>query len=289
MTATKVPSIAVVGSVNLDLVASVSRLPQPGETVTGATLNRYPGGKGANQALAARRLGAQVRLIACTGDDDAADEALALLAEAGVDLSGCIRDAEAPTGMALIAVAAGGENHIVVAPGANTLLTPETLNVPAVDAIICQLETPLETISKIAAEASGFFAINLAPARQVPAAILERADLVVMNESEAEFMGSSIRRCKGWVATTYGAEGARLQKSGSEEIAARPPQVNAVDTTGAGDTFTAALTLALVEATDPQVALQFACAAGALATTKPGAQPSFPRRPEVGAILDQPA
>jgi len=285
MTATEVPSIAVVGSVNLDLVASVSRLPEPGETVTGATLNRYPGGKGANQALAARRLGAQVALIARTGDDDAADDALSLLREADVDLSGCVRDAVAPTGLALIAVAAGGENQIVVAPGANALLTPETLMLPVADAVICQLETPLETISKIANEANGFFAINLAPATQVPAAILERADLVVMNESEAAVIGDSINQCQGWVVTTYGAQGARLNKSGTKEIVARPPQVNAVDTTGAGDTFTAALTLALVEGAVPDKALEFACAAGALATTKPGAQPSFPWRHEVSAIV----
>lgn len=285
MTATEVPSIAVVGSVNLDLVASVSRLPEPGETVTGATLNRYPGGKGANQALAARRLGAQVALIARTGDDDAADDALSLLREGDVDLSGCVRDAVAPTGLALIAVAAGGENQIVVAPGANALLTPETLMLPVADAVICQLETPLETISKIASEANGFFAINLAPATQVPAAILERADLVVMNESEAAAIGDSINQCQGWVVTTYGAEGARLNKSGTKEIVARPPQVNAVDTTGAGDTFTAALTLALVEGAVPDKALKFACAAGALATTKPGAQPSFPWRHEVSAIV----
>lgn len=285
MNANGVPTIAVVGSVNLDLVASASRLPQPGETVTGATLNRYPGGKGANQALAARRLGAEVILIARTGDDGAADDALSLLREADVDLSGCIRDPHAPTGLALIAVAAGGENQIVVAPGANALLTPETLTLPVVDAVICQLETPVETISKIASEANGFFAINLAPAAQVPAAILERADLVVMNETEAEVIGESIKHCQGWVATTYGAQGARLLKPGAEEITVRPPQVNAIDTTGAGDTFTAALTLALVEGQVPQRALEFACAAGALATTTPGAQPSFPWRHEVTAIV----
>jgi ribokinase len=133
-------SVAVVGSVNLDLVASVQRLPVPGETVTGAELSRFPGGKGANQALAARRLGAEVSLVACVGDDAEADEALALLKDGGVDLGFCARVPGVTTGTALIAVAPGGENHIVVAPGANRLLAPESLRLPKADALVCQLE-----------------------------------------------------------------------------------------------------------------------------------------------------
>jgi ribokinase len=124
------PSIVVVGSVNLDLAASVPRLPVAGETVTGAELHRYPGGKGANQALAAKRLGAEVSMVARVGDDAAADEALALLKSGGVDLSACGRDAEAPTGIALIAVGPSGENQIVVAPGANRRLRPDMLELP---------------------------------------------------------------------------------------------------------------------------------------------------------------
>ena len=118
-------TIAVIGSINLDLVATVKKLPEPGETVTDAELNRFPGGKGANQALAAQRLGADVQLIACVGEDAAADEALALLRESGVDLSAVFSVAEVATGTALIAVAPSGENHIVVAPGANRRLLPE--------------------------------------------------------------------------------------------------------------------------------------------------------------------
>lgn len=279
------PSIAVVGSVNLDLVASVDRLPRAGETVTGATLNRYPGGKGANQALAARRLGAEVALVARVGDDAAATEALALLLADGVDLTRCTNDANGPTGLALIAVSADGENQIVVAPGANSLLVPTALSLPVVDAVICQLEIPIDTVCAVAAQVTGFFAVNIAPAMSVPKAVLQRADLVVMNESEAAVIGDAIGECQGWVAITYGAKGAQLTKAGQESISAVPPTVNAVDTTGAGDTFTAALALALVEGMAPQMALAFACAAGALATTQPGAQPSFPWRQDVQQIL----
>jgi ribokinase len=141
-------SIAVIGSVNLDLVATVKKLPEPGETVTDAELNRFPGGKGANQALAAQRLGADVRLIACVGGDATADEALALLKEGGVDLSGVLRTPDAPTGTALIAVEPSGENHIVVAPGANRELTTDVLEVPEADALICQLEVPPSSSTK---------------------------------------------------------------------------------------------------------------------------------------------
>ena len=136
---TEPKTIVVVGSVNLDFVATVDKLPVAGETVSGAELNRFPGGKGANQALAARRLGANVSLVARVGDDANADEALALLSSGEVDLSTCHRDTVIPTGVALIAVSADGENQIVVAPGANRHLRPEMLSLPPADALICQL------------------------------------------------------------------------------------------------------------------------------------------------------
>ena len=273
--------ILVVGSVNLDYSASVSRLPAAGETVTGATLARFPGGKGANQALAARRLGADVTLIASVGGDAAADEALALLREGGVDLSYCKTHPTDPTGVAMICVAPSGENHIVVAPGANATLTVDKL--PDADALICQLEVPGDTVADIARRFNGFFCVNLAPAREIDVAVLARADLVVVNETESAWYGDSLRACGGLVATTHGAGVAELRKDGDVLATARPPQVNAVDTTGAGDTFTAALTVALVEGMSPRGALEFACAAGACAATKRGAQPSLPTRDEVNA------
>lgn len=275
--------ILVVGSVNLDYSASVSRLPMAGETVTGATLKRFPGGKGANQALAARRLGAEVTLIASVGRDSAADEALALLREDQVGLSHCQTHPTDPTGVALISVAPSGENHIVVAPGANATLTVEEL--PAADALICQLEVPGDTVADIARRFEGFFCANLAPAKEIDVAVLSRADLVVVNETEAAWYGDSLRACGGFVATTHGAGVAELRKDGEVLATVRPPAVDAVDTTGAGDTFTAALTVALVEGMSPRGALEFACAAGACAATKRGAQPSLPHRKDVEALL----
>ena len=243
--------IVVIGSVNLDLSATVARLPEPGETITGATLSRFPGGKGANQALAARRLGADVRLVACVGEDGAADEALALLREDGVDLSGLQILPGAPTGIAQICVAPSGQNQIVVAPGANALMDPRTLTLGSADALICQLEIPADVIARAAGNFEGFFCANLAPAKEIDVTVMQRADLLIVNETEAGWYGDTLDACGGLVVTTYGAKGAVLRK-GREVIAeAAPPEVSAVDTVGAGDAFTAALTVALVEGQEP--------------------------------------
>jgi ribokinase len=280
------PSIVVVGSVNLDIVAAVENLPHAGETVTGASLSRFPGGKGANQALAAKRLGADAFLVACVGNDANADEALALLSAGGVDLDNCIRDGSAPTGVALIAVASCGENQIVVAPGANRELKPACFSLPEADALICQLEVPIDTINFAIESFAGFVSINLAPALIVPDELLGRADLVVVNETEAAFYGQQLDDVR-MLATTYGAKGAVLTKAGTEVARSRPASIDAVDTTGAGDTFTAALTLAIVEGMELQTALDFACTAGAIAATKQGAQPSLPQRAEVDSLMSQ--
>lgn len=275
--------ILVIGSVNLDFSASVSRLPVAGETITGAELHCFPGGKGANQALAARRLGANVQLIACVGNDAKASEALTLLNEGGVDLSRCVIDDTAATGVALICVAPSGENHIVVAPGANATLTYDRFSLPTAEALICQLEVPHETITQAASEFSGFVCVNLAPASEVDDALLTHADVLVVNETESAWYGDKLSLCRGFVATTYGERGAELRKDGNLIAKATPPPVETIDTTGAGDTFTAALTLALVEGREPEQCLVFACAAAAMATTKRGAQPSLPMRAEIDA------
>lgn len=280
-------SIVVVGSVNLDLVATVEKLPVAGETVTGAELNRYPGGKGANQALAAQRLGANVSLVARVGDDANATEALALLQAADVDLSRCGRDRDAATGVGLIAVSASAENQIVVAPGANRCLTADLVDLPQADALICQLEVPTATVVYACQNFAGLVCINLAPAREVPAGLIDAADLLVVNEIEAEFYGSGLSGFDGLLAVTYGAEGAALSRSGQEIARTKPPAIDAVDTTGAGDAFTAALTVALVEGQEPQAALEFACATGAAAATRAGAQTSLPMRDEVQALMDR--
>ena len=182
-----------VGSVNLDLVAACDRLPAPGETVTGARFAKYPGGKGANQALAARRLGAVVSMIARVGKDAHAEAALALLREDGVDLSHLVVDEEAATGVALIAVDAEGENQIVVASGANGKLEPRDVEgVGPADAVLCQLEVPVAAVEAASRIDTKLFAINLAPALPVPAGLLERADLLIVNEGEPNSM---VMRC----------------------------------------------------------------------------------------------
>ena len=277
------PRVVVIGSVNLDIVAKAPKLPAPGETVTGAELHHFPGGKGANQALAARRLGADVSLVARVGRDEAAEEALALLREGGVDLAGCVALPDVATGTALIAVAPSGENQIVVAPGANRLLQPDDLVVPDADALICQLEIPADTVARAAQEFAGFFCVNLAPAKHVDVSILQRADLVVVNETESAWYGAALAACHGMIATTRGAGTATIEIDGELVAEAQPPRVDAIDATGAGDTFTAALTVALIEGQAPADALRFACAAGALAATRMGAQSSLPMRDDVQA------
>ncbi len=277
--------LAVVGSINLDLVVRAERLPAPGETIGGAHFARYPGGKGANQAFAARRLGAVVRMHGRVGADAFADEALSLLRAEGVDLSGCGVDERAPTGVALIAVSDAGENQIIVAPGANGAFAAAHIGDIRADALLCQLEIPLETTRSAMQRFDGFVAVNLAPALPVDTPLMQRADLLIVNESEAAFYGSQVFETGKRVAVTYGAAGAALFEAGAEIARASAPRIVARDTTGAGDTFCAALTLALVEGQAPRQALAFACAAGALSATQDGAQPSMPTREAVDALL----
>lgn len=278
--------IAVLGSVNLDLVARVAHLPRPGETVGEATLARHPGGKGANQALAARRLGAGVQLLAAVGADSAADEALALLRADGVALDWLQVAGATPTGIALIAVDAAGENQIVVAPGANAALAlPEPAAFAGCDALIGVLEAPVPIVSAAVRAFPGFVALNLAPALPVPADAVARADLIIVNETELEAQGRALLDRTGLTALTLGAAGAELWQGGTRIAACAPPQVPVVDTVGAGDTFVAAITVALVTGLAPAAALRFACAASALAVTREGAQPSLPWRAEVDALV----
>jgi len=271
------PRLTVVGSINLDLVAQAERLPRPGETVTGATFVRVPGGKGANQAVAAARLGADVTLVACIGDDDFGKEALAELELAGVGL-GLLKIARAATtGVALITVDADGENEIVVAPGANLELRPEDVDLAGAGGVLSQLEIPLETVRHAAATAPGAFFLNAAPARgPVPA-----ADVTVVNRYELE----ALPQREGVIAVTLGADGAVLLEDGEEVARAAPPDVEPVDGTAAGDAFTACLVVSLLEGRERGEALRRACVAGALAASVLGAQSSLPTAEEVDALL----
>jgi len=285
MNAVNLIEITVIGSINLDIVATAQALPTPGETVSCATLASYPGGKGANQALAAQKLGASVAMVGRVGCDAHADEALVLLRENGVDLSGVGVDNTATTGVALIAVDARGENQIVVAPGANANLLPETLPAIDADALILQLETPVETVARVMEMVTGFIAINLAPAIAVPDVVFERADLIIVNEGEAAFYGARLHQSKAKIAITYGARGAAMFQNGREIARAEAHQIAPIDTTGAGDTFVGALVVALMEGQSDMDALEFACAAGACTATRAGAQSSLPTRRDVEAML----
>ena len=268
------PRLTVVGSINLDLVVRAERLPRPGETVTDASFDRGPGGKGANQAVAAARLGAVVRMVGCVGADPMADEALAGLRDAGVEEGWLVRDA--PTGVALVTVDASGETTIVVAPGANGELRPEDLVLGRPDAVLCQQEIPAETVARAAELAPRFF-LNAAPAR--PGA--PPAELTVVNRLEREALGER----PGLVCITLGAEGAVLLEDGREIARAAPPRLEAVDGTAAGDAFTACLVVSLLEERAPAEALRRACAAGSLAASRVGAQASLPTAEEVDALL----
>jgi len=277
--------ITVVGSINLDFVASTPALPRAGETVTGARLARHPGGKGANQALAAHKLGADVSLIGCVGVDEMAGAAMALLTAHGVQLSGVETDIAEPTGVALIAVDQTGENQIVVCAGANHRITSEHLPARIDGPLIVQLELPIATVEAAVGRATGFVCVNLAPAAPVSNQLLGRADLLIVNETEAAFYGDLLHRGGGRVVVTQGARGAVLYQRGVELARATPPTVTAVDATGAGDAFVGAICVALLEGMPADQALRFACAAGALAATKAGAQPSLPTRAEVESLI----
>jgi ribokinase len=271
------PRITVVGSANTDLVARCERLPRAGETVTDAVFERLPGGKGANQAVAAARLGAEVRFVGRVGRDDLV---LRSMEREGLDLSGVVRDDE-ETGVAIVLVDESGETVIVVAPGANRRLTPDQVDVGDPDAVMCQLEIPAEVVAAASRDAR-FFCLNAAPAR---GPLEFEPDLLVVNRYEYETVGSY----GGLVALTLGAEGAVLLEGGEEVARARPPQVEAVDGTAAGDAFCAALVVALLRGMERGDALARACAAGALAASRPGAQPSLPTADEVDELLDRSA
>jgi len=260
--------LTVIGSINLDLVARVDRLPRPGETVAASNFERIPGGKGANQAVAAARLGATVCLVGAVGADALAPEALAGLEDAGVELQ---LERTGATGIALIIVAGDGENQIVVVSGANADVTPQSPG----GAVLCQLEVP-DAVVHAAARGAEFFALNAAPAR----AIDLEPDLLIVNRLEHEV----VSRGK-LVAVTYGSEGAALFEGGREIARATPPRVHAVDGTAAGDAFAACLVVSLLEGRERDEALRRACASGALAASRPGAQPSLPTAAQVDAIL----
>ena len=293
--------IFVFGSINIDLVTRVPTIPAPGETVLGRSYALVPGGKGANQALAARRAGAEVALAGATGRDDFARAALALLGADGVDLTRVER-VEAPTGAAFIAVDEKGENAIVVASGANLFARAAALDGAALgkgDTLLLQRETPeSETLAaaRLARTRGARVILNLAPAGAFAAEWLDVLDILVVNEHEAVAVGRALGLAgdaeavaraldaRG-VATvaTLGAAGA-VAWSGGARHAVAAPKVEVVDTTGAGDCFVGAFAAALDRGLPIGAALAQGVAAGALACTRAGAQPSLPRRGEIESL-----
>jgi ribokinase len=272
--------VAVVGSVNLDLVARVERLPAAGETLTAHGVTRVPGGKGANQALAAARLGARVSLHAAVGDDPLAGEALTLLRAGGVDLRHVTITPDAPTGTAMIQVDDDGETTIVIDAGANATLAVHAEDLDA-DVVLTVLEVPDAAVATAMA-APGFTVLNAAPARPVAGDVLAGVDLLCVNAQEyGELAAHADLDAVPAVAITHGAAGAELRRRGHVVATVEPPPVDAVDGTAAGDAFAAAIALALATDVDDETALRRACRAGALAATRPGAQPSLPTLEEV--------
>ena len=296
--------VVVFGSINLDLVTRVARFPAPGETVGAESFATYPGGKGANQALAAARAGAQVRLYGAVGTDAFADAALALLAGDDVDLDGIMR-AAAATGCATILVDARGENCIAVASGANALADPErvTDGVLGPDVVVVlQQEVPSAANAALIGRArrcGARIVLNAAPARPLSLELLRQVDVLVVNETEAAALAAQ----HGWPATahafaaviavaapnfvvvvTQGKDGA-LAASGADTIRVHAPDVDIVDTTGAGDAFVGALAAAIDARAPLEDALRAAVVAGSLACTAAGAQSALPRREAIVAAL----
>jgi ribokinase len=288
--------VTVVGSINMDLVVSTERLPSPGETILGTDFERFGGGKGANQALAAARMGASVRLIGKVGTDEPGRALVGDLLRGGVEISRIGR-AEGSTGTAVITVDEHGTNTIVVVPAANAMLSPDDVEaardvIADSDAVLVQLEVPMETVLATAsvARADVPLFLNPSPVQPLPDELLDGLAFLVLNETElatltagmgdaAQLFGKGVRT----IVLTLGEQGGRLLTI-DESREVRPYRIPSVDSTAAGDAFLGALAATLSER-GLDAALETASAAGALATTKMGAQPSLPTIHEVDAFL----
>jgi ribokinase len=296
------PKIVVVGSANTDMVVKTERIPGPGETVIGGEFIMAAGGKGANQAVAAARLGAQVTLVGCLGRDVFGDQAIAGYRQEGIDVSHMVRDAQAASGVALIFVDAQGENSIAVASGANARLTPADVErakeaIASADVLLVQLEVPILAVQRaieLAHHAGVRVILNPAPARQIDPGLLAQVDIATPNEHEIRVVvGEEERQAAiermldagtGTVLVTLGSEGVLwASRDGRQRVPAFA--VQAIDTTAAGDAFNGGLAYALGCGLAMAGAIRYANAVGALAVTRMGAQPSLPTKVEVDAFL----
>ena len=276
------PSIGVVGSCNVDLVVRCVELPRPGETVMGADVQRLPGGKGANQASAAARLGAHVSMIASVGDDESGTWLLSRLLQHGIDLSAVHRTTRA-TGTAFITVDQHGENQIVVSSGANSDLDVSSVAFDDFDVVLAQMEISQLVIEE-AAKRSRAFILNVAPARPVTRETLARCAVVIANEVEASSLDLDVlEHC----VVTLGARGAVHLQHGREVARIEAAPIVPLDTVGAGDVFCAAYALRFAQGAPATEALRFAVAAGSLATLGLGAQGALPTADEVERWLER--
>lgn len=296
--------VCIVGSINMDLVVRTPRLPAPGQTLMGGPFARFPGGKGANQAVAASKAGARVAMIGAVGDDEHGSAMTRTLADHGVDVSRVSARSNTPTGVALITVDQAGENTIIVAPGANAAVSPAAVESAAdairgADVLLAQLEVPLDAVAEAATIARGSntrVMLNAAPAQPLLPDLLALLDVLIVNRGEAaliagrgsdeepEALAKSLQELGvPEIVITLGGDGALHAGARTTRVAAFP--VEPIDTVGAGDAFAGAFAAAIAEKMPTEVALRFAAAAGALATTKQGAIPSLPTRAEIERLL----
>ena len=302
--------IVVVGSINIDLVARAERIPLAGETIRSTDFQIHPGGKGANQAVAAARLSYPVRMIGRVGSDAFGENLSAQLVRAGVDASG-VRTSDGPSGVAAIAVAPNGENAIVVTPGANAQVSPQDIDenveaIRAAGAVLAQLEIPFETvrhIGRICAELDVPLILDPAPARKLPAELLEQVSWLTPNETEIaeclpeaeeslraknnfEIIETLVKRVRRGVVLKMGARGAYLASQDGIRQQIGAFRVNAMDTTAAGDAFNGAFAVGLMMGKSPLESARFAVAASAVSVTRAGAQPSMATMEEVERLMN---
>lgn len=280
--------VCVVGSTNLDLVATAAVLPRPGETVMGRDYAEHPGGKGLNQAVAAARAGSPTAFVSSVGDDDAGQRLLGVMRSEGIDTSSVEMVVGMPTGRALIGVADSGENSIIVVSGANSTVGVEHIHDASV--VLSQLEVPLDTVIaafRMARASGARTVLNPAPAAPLPAELLALTDIIVPNEHEVVLLGGAHALLAAGVSTvvvTQGAAGSVVVNAHGEfRVPAFP--VDTVDTTGAGDTFCGSLSARLASGAPLAEALRWASAAAALSTTRAGAVPSIPFAIDVELLL----
>lgn len=275
------PRIAVVGSINADLVVQMPKLPVRGETVSSAEPAWFPGGKGANQAVAASRMGGNVSMFGAIGADEPGQMCLSALKQSGVNVD-AVKKVSSPTSTALVMVEHSGENQIVVADGANQYASFDAAQISSADAVIVQFEIPESVIVEVGKAAKGIFCVNAAPVRELSEELASLIDVLIVNEHEFAQLGDPK---SGLVIVTAGAKEVVAYQNGEVVAKSQPPKVEALDTVGAGDTFVGAFVVAYASGKTIPDSLDLACAASALSTLKVGAQSGMPTASEVKEFL----